>query len=248
MTVAVLALALLAGTAWAYPTRFGPATGLVDLPTSDVALPGGAEFAVDYSRLESGQQVWPIRLLVGVSDRAELGFSYARLKGTVDDDITGFGTKMTLMEEPQANFGFAVGASFLQGTARDILDIYAVASKEFPMAEPEAYRWQEGRARMRGHLGVMFTHIRNGPSDDEVKPFLGFDVTTPEGTSFVAEYKFTKFGDDHVAAAVRYPLSPAVTVQAGVARAGAVLGQDDYRFLVGVNYNFTVPAKAEARD
>jgi len=240
MLSALLAVVLVSGMAWGYPTRFGAATGLVDLPTADVAMSGGAELAGDYTRLENGQQIWPVRLLIGASAGAEVGFVYAKLKDGINDNATGFGAKMALMEEPTADYGVGVGASFLNLPDVDMLNIYAVLTKEFTVAAPQARRSEAPRPRVRGHLGVMFTRITDGADDDEVQPFLGVDITSPEGTSFVVEYKPTKFGDDYAAAAIRYPLSPKVTAQVGVARSGTVLGQDDYRFFVGFNYNFAV--------
>ncbi|UCH33382.1 MAG: hypothetical protein JSV65_12465 [Armatimonadota bacterium] len=244
---AMLLLALMIGAAWGYPTRFDATTGLVDLPTSDVVALDSAEFAAGYSKLESNQQVWPLRLLVGVSEGAEVGISYAKLNNGVDGSMTGFGAKMTLMEEPTADFGLGFGASYLDGTNSNVIEIYLAASKEFPMGVAEAYRYQAGRARMRGHLGLMFTRVSNGADDDELRPFLGFDITTPEGTSFVAEYKLTDFGDDHAAAAIRYPLSPALTVQVGVARAETVLPQNDYRFIVGFSYDLSAVGQLDRR-
>ena len=239
MLSAVLAVALLTGTAWGFPTRFGPVTGLVDLPTPDVVEQGMAELALDYTKVEGGQKIWPARILFGVSEGAELGVGFAKLKDGSSEDITSFAGKMTLMREPQAAFSLAVGADTLNGGAEDAFDVYVVGSKQFPMPASEASSYQSGRARMRGHAGIMFTRVRNEITDHEIKPYLGFDVTTPEGTAFVAEYKWTKFGDDHAAAAIRYPVTPAITVQTGVARAGTVLGQSDYRFIIGLSYNLS---------
>jgi len=243
---AVLAVALVTGTAWCFPTRFGPATGLVDLPTSDVIEQGVAEFAVDYTKLESGQKTWPARILFGVSDAAELGVGFAKIKDGTSEDITSFAAKMTLMREPQARFGLAVGAATLDGTTQNLLNVYAVASKEFPMPGPRGTPYQAGRARLRAHAGLMLTRVTNGASDDEIKPFLGLDVTSPEGTAFVAEYKWTKFGDDHAAAAIRYPVTSMLTAQVGVARAGTILGQNDYRFMIGLSYYLSPPSEREA--
>jgi hypothetical protein len=235
---AVLAVALLSGMAWGYPTRFTAMTGLVDLPTADVAASGSAELAADYAKLAGEEQVWPMRVLAGVSDSAELGIAYTRLKDGVNDHFTGIGAKVALMKAETADFGLAFGGSYVNGTGDNILDLYAVASKEIATAAPEAYMVAAPRARLRGHLGLMFTRVSNGRDDDELKPFVGFDVTTPDGAALVAEYKWSKFGADQAAAAIRYPVSPAMTVQAGAARAGSVLGQDDYRFTVGLSYAF----------
>jgi len=233
----VLVLGLLAGVGCAYPTRFGPATGLVDLPTSDTIDTGAAEFAVDYTKLEGGQQIWPARILLGVSQQAELGVGYAKLKDGVSDQITSFAAKMNFMAEPQADFGLGVGAAIIDGGNGDLLNVYAVASKEFPTGGGQRMAYQAGRARIRGHLGLMYSRISDGVSDNEIKPFLGADVTMPEGTAFVAEYKWTDFGKNHAAAAIRYPVSPKLTIQAGVARGGTILGQDDYRFMIGLSYD-----------
>jgi hypothetical protein len=245
MLSVVLAIAVVTGAAWCFPTRFGPATGLVDLPTSDVIEQGVAEFALDYTALEGGQKIWPARILFGVSDAAELGVGFAKMKDGTSEDITSFSGKMTLMREPEARFGLGVGAATLDGTTNDLLNVYAVASKQFPMPAAEGARYAAGRARLRAHAGIMFTRVRNGISDNEIKPFLGFDVTSPEGTAFVAEYKWTKFGDDHVAAAIRYPVTSMLTAQAGVARAGTILGQSDYRFIIGLSYNLSPSVNSE---
>jgi len=243
---AVLAGALLTGAAWGYPTRFGPVTGLVDLPTPDVIATNDAEIAADFTRLEGGQDIYPARLLLGVSEGGEIGIGYAKLHDGVDGNVTSFAGKMSLMHEPASDLGLAVGGAWLDGPDRDLLDVYVVASKEFPKAAAGTSPYREtSRARMRGHLGLMFTRIGDGARDNEFKPFLGFDVTTPEGTSFVAEYKWTEFGRDHAAAAIRYPVSPKVTIQAGVARAGSVLAQDDYRCIVGFSYDLAPAARAD---
>lgn len=238
MLSAVLMVALLTGMAWGYPTRFGPATGLVDVPTADVAMPGSAELAVDYFELEDGTKVWPARLLVGVSSGAELGITYTKLKDGVSDEFASIGAKLALMQPPLAGFDLAIGTSFLNNTGSDILDLYVVATKEFPVAPDGMYRVERPYPPVRGHVGIMYTRVSNSTDDDEIKPFLGLDITTPEGASFVAEYKWTKFGSDEAAAAIRYPVSPAVSAQLGVARTSKVHGQNDYRLLIGVNYNF----------
>lgn len=245
MMMAVFVFTLLAGVGWTYPTRFGPATGLVDLPTPDVLENGTAEIALDYTKLEGGQKVWPVRLLLGVSEGAELGVGWAKVKDGTSEEITSFAGKMMLMKEPQQNFGLAFGAAWLDGTIHDLFNVYAVASKEYPTSGGGAYAYGAGRARMRGHVGLMFTRVSNGIDDDEIKPFVGFDVTTPEGTALVAEYKWTEFGDDHVAAAIRYPVTANVTLQAGVARAGTILGQDDYRFIIGASYQIGIRGTSE---
>jgi hypothetical protein len=234
-----LVLGLLAGVGWAYPTRFGPTTGLVDLPTPDTVEAGTAQFAIDYAKIEGGLRVWPARVVVGVSKNAELGVGYAKLKDGVSDQITSFAGKVTLLSEPQADFGLGVGASILDTTGGDVTNVYAVASKEFPLPASERARYEARRVRIRGHLGLMYTQVSNGVSDNEIKPYLGADLTTPEGSAFVAEYKWTKFGKDDAAAAIRYPVSPKVTVQAGVARAGTILGQTDYRFIIGLSYDLS---------
>jgi hypothetical protein len=232
-----LMVALSAAAGCTYPTRFGPATGLVDLPTSDTVDTGAAEVALDYTKLEGGQQIWPARILLGVSQKAELGVGYAKLKDGESQHITSFAAKMNFLSEPQADFGLGVGAAVLDGSNGDLFNVYAVASKEFPTGGSQSTSYQTARARVRGHLGLMYTRISDSVSDNEIQPFVGADVTMPEGTAFVAEYKWTDFGNNHAAAAIRYPLSPKLTIQAGVARAGTILGQDDYRFIIGLSYD-----------
>jgi hypothetical protein len=245
VVVVALALVLVSGAAWSYPTRFGPVTGLVDLPTPDVLENGMAEVALDYSKLDHGQKVWPARLVLGVTDAGEVGVGWAKVKNGTSDEITSFAGKMMLMKEPEQEFGLAFGGAWLDGSTNDLLQVYAVMSKQFPTTGSDDFGYGAGRVRLRGHAGLMFTRVKDGVDDDELKPFVGFDVTTPEGTAFVAEYKWTKFGEDHAAAALRYPVTPAITIQAGVARAGTILGQDDYRFIIGLSYALGTRASNE---
>jgi len=244
MLTAVVVVALVAaaaGTSWCFPTRFGPATGLVDLPTSDCIEQGMAELALDYTKVEGGEKIWPARILFGVSDSAELGIGYATIQDGESEHITSFAGKVTVLREPEAGFGLGVGIAMLNGKSDDLLNVYAVVSKQLPMPAPATTGVALGGARLRTHAGLMFTRVSDGSSDHELKPFVGFDVANPGGTAFVAEYKWTKFGDDHIAAAIRYPVTPQVTVQAGVARAGTTLGQNDYRFILGLSYNLGSP-------
>jgi len=243
IVLAVLAVALLSGMAWAYPTRFGPVTGLVDMPTTETLTPNDAELAIDYAPLGGDTNVWPIRLLIGLPQDAEVGAGYARFKDGIDDKITSFGGKVRLLREPSSQLSLAFGANYLSGDVFDTLNVFAVAGKEIPTTPGGIYGPE--RLHLRGYVGLMFTNISNSVSDDEFKPFLGLEAMTPQGAGLVAEYKFTKFGNDHVGAAVRYRATPRVTVQVGIARGTPdAFHSDEFRFLFGGSYNLSPPSEA----
>jgi hypothetical protein len=242
IVIAALILALLGGAAGAYPTRFGPVTGLVDMPTTEPLTANDAELAIDYAPLGGDTNVWPIRLLIGLPQDAEVGVGYARFKDGIDDKITSFGGKVRFLREPTSKLSLAFGANYLSGNIFDTLNVFAVAGREISRASGGPY----GRERfhLHGYVGLMFTNISNSVSDDEFKPFLGLEALTPEGAGLVAEYKFTKFGKDHVGAAVRYRATPRVTVQVGIARGTPdAVHSDEFRFLFGGSYNLSPPAE-----
>lgn len=247
MLLTLALLMLVASIAWSYPTRFGPVTGLVDLPTTDTVPNGQLEMAADFAKLSDEGKVYPLRVVVGVSDSAELGIGYARLRGDGRANITSFGGKVSVMQEPGELFGLAVGGAFINNAlGSDITQAYAVASKQLTGNQSQAlHRSADAVPTVRGLVGMMVTRVKNGDTDSEVQPFVGLDIASPSGASFVAEYGWTKFGRDQLAAAMRFPLQDGFVVQAGVVRA-PILGQDSVRFTVGFNYAFGERQEQEA--
>jgi hypothetical protein len=124
--LAALLIAAAGSAGLAIPSLLGP-TGIVSVPTAEVAPVGVLEIALTYQSQElssSGMyggdvdvDYWALNLLAGVSDRAELWGAYALAEQdspTISDDADMFaiGGKYLLAKEPEDAASLAIGLDY----------------------------------------------------------------------------------------------------------------------------------------
>jgi len=111
-SVALLLLAL--GACQASPNLMGP-TGIVALPTADIADQKLAEIVVGRQSIKVNSDDvtnWELKALGRVSDKAELWLAYSRLNDDIDSRIWGIGGKLQLTTESTNDVTMAVGGSW----------------------------------------------------------------------------------------------------------------------------------------
>lgn len=200
--VTVLALALCAGAAWSYPTMQG-ATGIVVLPTADVAKNGTVNLAVDYQKVDTAKAlglssliydeftgefieveadlgdttVWPVRATVGLGGTAEFWGGYTFLEG---DDFDGnnwnVGAKYAFMTEAKNGFDLAIGGSYGQ-TDLDFADDDLTTWSAFLVLSKTFMPCTESQPSIRGTVGGIYQDFSDGFIDDSLfEPYLGLEV------------------------------------------------------------------------
>jgi hypothetical protein len=248
----ILALIGCGSAAHAYPSLLG-VTGGVQTPSPEVVPAGQYDLAVDYTQLKSGDisiQTWPIRLVGGASDRAELGIAYARLKPDDGDTgrITDIGGKYVFWKEPEKPYSIAVGANYAStgGGLRDASNVdnaarvYAVIGKDLT-AKYGAYE-EKPKTKAFGYVGLMYTRIKDGGTETFTRPFAGLELKGDGGGSLLLEWKSEKFGDDVTSAVLRYQFNPTLMAEVGATKNFGGFGEgvldQGHRVFVGLNYRF----------
>ena len=115
LSLAVLLSAAASGLGQAIPSLGGP-TGLVALPTAEIAPQDFLDVVLTRQSIESGSNDltnWELKALGAVSDRAELWTAYSTLRDDVDSHLWGLGGKIQLTREPEDDATLAVGAGWL---------------------------------------------------------------------------------------------------------------------------------------
>lgn len=248
LTCLVTLMVGLAGPALAYPTLVGP-TGIVQLPTADKLPAGAFDLAFDWTKIgiDGDVTLFPVRLVAGITDRAELGVIWARAENSGSGNVIGANGKILLLREPISGVSVAAGALVdvlsdddVFGEIRDVtvIQAYAVASKDL-----SAPLGLAGKARLSGHLGLMFTKVKDGSIDESsIRPYIGAEITAPEGGSVAVEFRAKDSDIDRSAVwsvVARYPFAQAFTVQAGVVN---LFGASGHKLTLGVNYRFHTPS------
>jgi hypothetical protein len=257
--LAALVFAAAVSTGFAMPSIGGP-TGIVSVPTAEVAPVGEIQTALTYlSQQMYGADVdcWGLNVLAGVSEGAELWGAYATAKVDsptipVDANMWGFGGKYQLASEPEDSASLAIGASYemwsdlisavdMYGDA-DVFKAYLVATKDFSSMADEDWEWSDGGTRILGSLGILYLDIDiDGVGGDLTEPFVGFEFIGAGGTSLGLEYRLAGDidVDDVFSAVLTHPFSPEFEVQIGTTNAGpSGIGLDDQDFFVRLGYTF----------
>lgn len=176
------------GAAFAIPSLGGP-TGIVTVPTANVAPANGLQTALTYQSLETGSlgmygpaediTSWTLQVLGGVSDQAELWAAYSTVSSSNDFHTWEIGGKMQIAPGSDDTTKLAVGASYGSwqdvvgplaaalgmygsGTGRDvdILKAYIVATRDFTPMAGESWEWSSTPStRMLGSAGVMYISV-----------------------------------------------------------------------------------------
>lgn len=255
--VAAVVLALGAVAAGAYPT-LGGATGLVALPTAEVAPAGTVDLAVDYQKTvarvsdiyEADVTFWPARIAAGIGQNLELWAGYSKIEvdesGFDDQKLWNGGVKLALPGESADKVALAIGGSLGKlETDEDDIDLtsaFLVATQRFAMEGSKGYT--------KASLGLMWIQAGDPIDESLLKPFAGVEFVGESGASLGLEYRVKDDDLDAKAvfsAVVRYPLAGAgspLWMEAGMTNAAlGGLGGDDSDIFVGLGYRFGLPKK-----
>jgi len=216
----VLAAALLVAggaSALAVPSIGGP-TGIVMLPTAEIASIHDWQTAVNYRTFQSDfmyedVSLWSLNVLRGVAGDAELWIAFQRATGEYDSDIWRFGGKYLLSEQLFPRGGFLGGTDLALGgsygrwtdgfvnastmydaagaTDLDTLQFYLVATKHLIGGDTREWETPVG-TRVIGSLGLLYLSIDPdlAGSDTLVRPFLGVEIIGEKNLKLAFEYRF----------------------------------------------------------
>jgi len=217
--LAAFLVVLGSGAAFAIPSLGGP-TGIVTVPTANVAPATGLQTALTYQSFQaeslgmygSAEDItsWAIQVLGGVSDQAELWAAYSTVSNSEDFHMWEIGGKLQLAPGTDDTTRLAVGASYgswqdavgplggslgMYGTGGDVdvLKAYIVATRDFTPMAGESWEWSSTpTTRMLGSAGLMYISVdpEGGGSETLARPFVGFEFIGPEGTALGLEYRW----------------------------------------------------------
>lgn len=237
------------GAAFAIPSLGGP-TGIVTVPTANVAPANGLQTALTYQSFQAQSlgmyaediTSWTIQVLGGVSDQAELWAAYSTVSNSEDFHTWEIGGKLQLAPGTDETTRLAVGASYGSwqdavgplggsmgtGTAGDVdvLKAYIVATRDFTPMAGESWEWSSTpTTRMLGSAGLMYISVdpEGGGSETLARPFVGFEFIGPEGTTLGLEYRWKDSDLDEKAVfsvVLRHPFTPAMSAEIGTTNAG----------------------------
>jgi len=261
------AIVLFSGTAGAALSHLGP-TGVVGTPTAELTADGYYDVALDYIDRDMGGtslEEWPLRLTVGIREKAELGTSYLRLRNGESLRIVGLNGKAILSRETDSmpalvvgvvygdsdNFDFGILVPSLVGNVGDmtVTTVYLVATKTLIAPETEYGFYEEiaptGNV-IRGSLGVMYNRYEfEAPgldqTDSETKPFVSLELIAPGGTAVAIEYKSkekTISADPISSVVLRHRFAPGFWTQLGLTNAVHTVADDAHEFFFGIQYRW----------
>jgi hypothetical protein len=260
------AIMLFSGMAGAALSQVGP-TGVVATPTAEVTPHGYYDVAMGYVNRDfngTSLKEWPLRLTIGISEKAELGASYLQIRNGESLRVVGLNGKVVLSGETESMPALAAGVVYgkssdfdytllfpsLLGTG-DIkaTSVYLVATKTLsrPGVEYDLYGDPQPVGNIvRGSLGI--THNRYSfkgtgidDSTTETRPFLNLEFVSAKGSVLALEYRAKEgdISDDPVSSAVlRHPFSPGFWVEVGITNAIHTIADKDHEFFAGMQYRW----------
>jgi len=257
LVCAVVAIAASAGLGM--PTISG-ATGIVATPNADVVPVGWYDLALDYQALDIGSeslQSWPLRVVGGVANQAELGIAYSRITNEGTGRILGFNGKFQLLREGMTKPAISVGANF--STFSDEIEnatdfdkvttLYLVLSKTISGRYSDGTDYGEeveafGGPTVRASVGVMYNRYKDSLTVKRTKPFVGLEFNWGKGTTLALEYKVKEkevLNDEAISSVVfRHQFSPNLTAQIGMSNALGPFAADKHGVILGISYRWGV--------
>lgn len=126
--LAALLLAAGGGVGFAMPSLGGP-TGIVSVPTAEIAPPNTLQTALSYQAFKVKEieaagmyapattrnedfTAWSLQGLAGITDMAELWAAYTAVRNENDSHVWGIGGKFAFTKEPEDTAALAIGASY----------------------------------------------------------------------------------------------------------------------------------------
>jgi opacity protein-like surface antigen len=189
LAVVLLALAAIAASAApVYPT-FDGSTGVVTLPTAEVAPQGNINLAIDYQKPPGEETVWVARVNGGIAENAELWFGYLWWDWPGGQEkIWNAVAKYRFLNQEKNNVDVAIGGSFgkddWEWDTMDVTKAFLAISKDFKTGTSSP-------VVARGTVGVMYNHFKEGDwTDNFTKPYVALEFMGEEGWNLGLEYRW----------------------------------------------------------
>jgi hypothetical protein len=195
MALLAVCMSLAAAATTAYPT-FEGATGVVTLPTAEVASQGTISLAANYQRAAEDWNGTFLRINWGATKNLELSAARTIWDGPWGDGWEKIWQGGLKYQVPMSFANVAVGGSFgrdKEGWAEDSLDItkaYLAVSKDMNIASSI-------NARLTG--GVMYGKFESDDwSEKFTKPYVALELMHTRGVTLAVEYRWRDSKiDDH---------------------------------------------------
>lgn len=190
----LLAAALLvvcAVGASAYPTIDG-STGVVNLPTAEIAPQGTIDLAVTYQQAPFDWNGVPVRVNAGVAKDWELYASYQPSRAASDgdnDDFITAGVKYSILNQAEDDVDLAIGGTLGKETwgwddHETSNKAYLAVSKDFSIAPSIPLT-------ARGTAGLLYNFFKgHGWNDSFTKPYVALELMNDSGVSLGMEYRW----------------------------------------------------------
>lgn len=186
LAVAILACCTVAASAVReYPTFDGP-TGVVTLPTAEIAKVGTINLAASYQAAPNNWKVALVRANAAVGNNVEVwaGTAQWREQDSYNENVDNFGAKLRLMSQANNGIDVAIGGSFGRDKwhwgDEDITKAFLAVTKDFEVAG--------ATCRLTG--GAMYNRIKDGDwSDKFTKPYAALEVLNVRGCDIGIEYR-----------------------------------------------------------
>lgn len=207
VSAAILFIAF-CGIASAEPSIWGP-TGLLNIPTADIATPESAWISgnyIDYSSDALDDTIWTYCLLGGISENMELGI--AGYYHSDADDGFGINAKYALLLEDDEMPGVSLGFNYMD-SGDQITQVYLVASRYFQTDDLSL----EDAVGIHGGIGWLDSDLY----EDDYSYWGGIDFNLDEQILGIAEYVSVYGPEDNDALSfgVRYLANEQWSAQAG---------------------------------
>jgi len=232
--------------AWCYPTIYGD-TGLIQVPTADVAEYTHLNFAIDYTQVNSPNgkyNMYPFRMVYGIGSNSEFYACMSQSTGTQGTklNVTGGGAKLAIFNEDVENRTPGVAVGIRAFRERDdhtvnVIEGYGVVSKAL---FSRGNLTDEGFV-VRAHVGASFTSYSGDMKANFGSVFAGLNFRQVNGLGLAVDFIPAQKKDDviyrsaTVSAVVRYPLSDNFYVEFGSTKP---FKADQNEIYSGVMYNF----------
>jgi hypothetical protein len=243
--VGVLALTLVAacGSAYAASSLEGP-TGIVNVPTTDLAEPGKGDVALTWQDLEGDFTRKIVRGVYGVAPGWEVGALWNKIEDGEDTDIWGLNVKYRLMREPEQDYGLALGAAYDEMDMDFSSDLkwtryYLVLSKKLSTNEGDE---ESSLGQLTGLVGVVSDRVKADPggSETDTNIMLGLETVARDGTYVGIDWrpKWKDVGDSIMSVVVRRAIGKSASAELGMTNSIGPLGAEDSKVFVGLSWAF----------
>jgi len=254
MAIALLTCGM---AAWAYPTLTGP-TGQAVIPTANVAAPG-LTLAADWAKLQSGDS-FPLRLLYAFGSNIEIGGTYDPFGSDAQVQDARFGPiGLSRAWSVNGKFGLskiaggdlAVGGIFRRETMKSA---FLPPTGDFDTDYTQAYlvwtdhlgysygKFSNFAFTLGGNWTKVSTDSATGIDDsDAIRGFAGLGFTFSKDFAIEGDIqtRASRVGDAKAmsAAVVRFGVTPAVVLEAGLTNALGLRGTNRHDIFIGADFS-----------